>query len=52
MEILKARNRAGLIKGVDIGAEHQLVYQLFGDDTWIFFEATEDSFKSGSGSNP
>ena len=31
---------------MDIGADHKLVYQLFADDTGIFFEATEESFKA------
>jgi hypothetical protein len=45
MKLLKERASAGLTRGLDIQAEQQLVCQLFADDTGIFFEATEQSFK-------
>jgi hypothetical protein len=49
IELLKAKTRAGLIQGINIQAEDQLVWQLFADDTGVFFEAIEDSFKEVMG---
>jgi hypothetical protein len=44
--LLKERTSAGLIQGINIQAEQQLVCQLFEDNTGIFFEAMEASFRS------
>jgi hypothetical protein len=44
MDILKEKARTGRIQGIEIRAEDKLVYEIFADDTGIFFEATEDSF--------
>jgi hypothetical protein len=46
MAILKEKTRLGSIQGLDIRAEEKLVFQLFADDTGIFFEATEESFNA------
>jgi hypothetical protein len=46
MDLLQEQNRTGKIQGVDVGEGHQLVYQLFADDTGIFSQATEDNFKA------
>ena len=46
MEILKEKAKQGQIQGIEIGAERKLVYQLFADNTGIFFEATKESFKA------
>jgi hypothetical protein len=45
MLLLKEKTRIGCIQGLDIRAEQQLICQLFADDTSIFFEATEESFR-------
>jgi hypothetical protein len=40
MLLLKARLSLGQIQGVDIGAEEQMLFQLFSDDTGLFFNAS------------
>jgi hypothetical protein len=44
MAILKEKLNTGDIHGIQIGERKQLLYQLFADDTGIFFEATFHNF--------
>jgi hypothetical protein len=44
MLLLKARLQTGHIQGVDIGATDQMLFQLFADDTGLFFHASEAIF--------
>jgi hypothetical protein len=44
MVILKEHLASGAVKGIPIGAGNQILFQLFADDTGLFFHATEDNF--------
>ena len=46
MLLLKSRLASGQIQGVDIGAQDQVLFQLFADDTGLFFHASEQNFRA------
>jgi hypothetical protein len=46
MTILQAQQQASAIQGIRIDDEAQILYQLFADDTGLFYEATESNFKA------
>jgi hypothetical protein len=46
MLLLEQHLQAGLIKGINIGGGEQILFQLFADDTGLFFEATEANFQA------
>jgi hypothetical protein len=44
MAIPKEQLSTGEIQGIQIGGQKQLLYQIFADNTGIFFEATQHNF--------
>jgi hypothetical protein len=46
MQLLKEGAGKGELKGITLDSSHQLLFQLFADDTGIFFEATEENFQA------